>query len=817
MGHRIAANIAVDKTSYHFDQLFTYLVPESLIGQVQVGCRVLVPFGAGNKKVQGMVFELCGLEDDGVGYKPIHALIDHEPVFTPEMFEMTRFLVKNTFCTYYDAIRAILPVGINVNVNPMYQLTGNLDTQDWEKLTPEEQNLVSFLKNAQSQRQIDAFLETRSSAKKKQLVQSLIQKGIVEEQDQLKQRVQNETVRMVRLRDGAPAGTEKLSPKQKSVIELLGEVGSGSVKEICYLCGVTENVLRTLQKKGFAEYYDREVYRRPIKEQSQVQSLADITLSAAQQEVFDGIRELVRRDEANVALLHGITGSGKTQIYIKLIEEVLREGKQAAMLVPEISLTPQMVRKFQGLFGAEIAVIHSSLSLGERLDEWKRIRRGEAKIVIGTRSAVFSPLDNIGIIILDEEGEASYKSESAPRYHAREVAKLRCVKHKATLLLGSATPSVDSYYHARTGKYHLFELNERFTDAGLPEVYIVDLKDDEKKQNLTGLSSRLVDELYYNLQHGEQSILLLNRRGYNTFATCMECSNVISCPHCSVALTYHKANGCLMCHYCGYVQKFDSKCPECGGHHIKLTGLGTQRVEDELARLFSDARILRMDTDTTFSRYAYEEKFAEFAAGEYDMMIGTQMIAKGLDFPNVTLVGVLSVDQALYANDYRSYERTFSLITQVVGRSGRGDKKGRAFIQTYTPDHPVISFAAEQDYVRFFSSEIENRRALLYPPFCDICMIGFSGAVQDNVRLAAQRFMEILRDLAQKAQLPMRALGPHPASIYRLNNKYRYRIILKCRANAGFRALLETAMKAAGKDRLFSRISFYADINGEIG
>ena len=817
MGHRITANVAVDKTSYHFDQLFTYLVPEGLTEQVQVGCRVLVPFGAGNKKVQGMVFELSGLEDDGVGYKPIHALIDQEPVFTPEMFEMTRYLVRNTFCTYYDAIRAILPVGINVNVNPMYQLTGSLDTQEWERLTPEEQNLVSFLRNAQSQRQIDAFLETRSSAKKKQIVQSLIDKGLVEEQDQLKQRVQDETIRMVRLRNGVPAEAEKLSPKQKAVTELLGEVRAGSVKEICYLCGVTEAVLRTLQKRGIVEYYDREVYRSPVREQAEAQPLEGITLSDAQQEVFAGIRELVSRDEANVALLHGVTGSGKTQIYIKLIEEVLRDGRQAMLLVPEISLTPQLVRKFQGLFGDQIAVIHSSLSLGERLDEWKRIRRGRVKIVIGTRSAVFSPLENIGIIVLDEEGEASYKSESAPRYHAREVAKLRCVRHRATLLLASATPSVDSYYHAKTGKYHLFELSERFTDAGLPEVYIVDLKDDEKRQNLTGLSSRLVDELYYNLQHGEQSILLLNRRGYNTFATCMDCSNVISCPNCSVALTYHKANGCLMCHYCGYAQKFESKCPECGGSHIKLTGLGTQRVEDELVRLFSDARILRMDTDTTFSRYAYEEKFAQFAAGEYDMMIGTQMIAKGLDFPNVTLVGVLSVDQALYANDYRSYERTFSLITQVVGRSGRGDKKGRAFIQTYTPDHPVINFAAEQDYARFFQSEIENRRALLYPPFCDICMIGFSGAVQDNVRLAAQRFMEILRELAQKSKLPMRALGPHPASIYRMNNKYRYRIIIKCRANAGFRALLETVMKTAGKDRLFSRVSFYADINGEIG
>lgn len=816
MNRRTVALVAVEKTSYHFDKLFTYLVPEQFQHELQVGCRVLIPFGNGNKKVQGMVFELQPYREECAGYKPIHALIDKQPVFTPEMFRIVEFMVKNTFCTYYDAIRAILPVGLNVNINPMYRLTAALDTLELETLSQEEQNLVSFLRTAQSQRQVDDFLDTASNAKKKQIVQALLDKGIIEEENQIKQRVQDETIRMVRLLPGYENYQFRLSEKQKNVIRLLEEVQVGSVKEICYLCGITEIVLKTLAKKGLLEYFNREIYRTPHRSSAETQSLEQIVLSEEQQSVKDGLRALMEQGEPNVALLYGVTGSGKTQIFIKLIEETVEQGKQAVMLVPEISLTPQTVQKFQSLFGDSVAVMHSSLSLGERLDEWKRIKRGEAKIVVGTRSAIFAPLQNIGIIIMDEEGENSYKSESAPRYHAREIAKLRCVEHHALLLLASATPSIDSFYHAQTGRYHFFELKNRYTDAGLPDVFILDLKEDEKQQNHTGLSSRLVDELYYNLQHKEQSILLLNRRGYNPFATCMDCSNVISCPNCSVALTYHKANGYLMCHYCGYAQKYNAKCPECGGEHIKLSGLGTQRIEDELSELFPDAKILRMDADTTYSRYAYEEKFTRFAAGEYDMMIGTQMIAKGLNFPNVTLVGVLSADQSLYANDYRSCERTFSLITQVVGRSGRGEKKGRAFIQTYTPDHPVINFAAEQNYFGFYQDEIESRKALLYPPFCDLCLVGFSGAVQENVKFAADFFMEVLKAYLEKVPLPIRVLGPNPAGIFRLNGKYRYRIIIKCKANGKFKALLGQVLKTAGKNKVFSKISFYADINGDI-
>ncbi len=816
MNKRMIASVAVDKTAYHFDKLFDYLIPDRLTEEIQVGCRVLIPFGKGNKKVQGMVFAISAYQETAGELKPIHALLDPEPVFTPEMFRIAEFLVKNTFCTYYDAIRAILPVGLNLRINPIYRLTAAIDNRQFDCFSQEEKNIINFLRNAQSPNQLDSFLEEQSDQQKKQMIRHLLDEGIIEEVAQVKRKVQDETIRMVRLLPEYESRCARLSEKQKSVIELLNEVQVGSVKEVCYLCGMTEAVLKTLAKKGIIEYFEREVYRTPIHSDAPAISPDEIVLSEEQEAAFDGIRNLMNEDQPNAALLYGVTGSGKTQIFIKLIEETLRAGKQAILLVPEISLTPQTVAKFRGLFSTQIAVMHSSLSLGERLDEWKRIKRGEANIVIGTRSAVFAPLDKIGIIIMDEEGENSYKSESAPRYHAREIAKLRCVEHQALLLMASATPSIDTFYHAKSGRYHYFELKNRYTDAGMPDIYLLDLKEDEKRQNHTGLSSRLIEELYLNLQQKEQSILLLNRRGYNSFATCLDCSNVISCPHCSVALTYHKANGYLMCHYCGHAEKFEQKCPECGGNHIKLSGLGTQRIEDELATLFPDARILRMDTDTTYSRYAYEENFAKFAAGEYDIMIGTQMIAKGLNFPNVTLVGVLSVDQSLYANDYRSCERTFSLVTQVVGRSGRGEKKGRAFIQTYTPDHPVINYASEQNFHGFYQDEIQSRKALLYPPFCDLCVIGFSGAVSENVKFAADYFMEVLKAYLEKVPLPIRVLGPVPAGIFRVNGKYRYRIILKCKANAKFKALLSRVMKTAGKHKSFSKISFYADINGDI-
>ncbi len=809
-GRRIA-KVAVDKTVFSFDKLFSYAVPEEQADTLCPGMRVLVPFGRGNKPRQGMVFSL----EDGQPDEPLKAIvsvIDKEPLLDGNMLAVVRFLVANTFCTYYDGVRAVLPNGIHYQITPSYSLAGPLSELDGS-FSPEEMQLIQYLKTARTQPEMESFLSGGGISG--QVLEALLDRGVVHQNDELKRRVGDQAMRMIRpAEDFVPP--KKLSKKQGEVLSLLQQVGAASVKETCYLCGVTEAVIKNLHKMGALTYFDREIYRTPYQKGEDAAG-QEILLSPPQQEVFDGLSALCGEEKPAVALLHGVTGSGKTQVFLKLIEQVTRQGKQAVMLVPEISLTPQMVAKFQQAFGQNVAVLHSGLSLGEQLDEWKRMKRGEANIVVGTRSAVFAPLSNIGLIIMDEEGEFSYKSENPPRYHAREVAKLRCVQNSCLLLLASATPSIDSYYHAKTGTYHLFTLKERYQSACLPDVRIVDLKTAEKA-GFQAISQELADELHYNLTKGEQSILLLNRRGYQTFASCMECGEALCCPHCSVALTYHKANGYMMCHYCGYTQRPPKACPSCGSEHIQLSGLGTQRVEDELKQLFPDARVLRMDADTTYSRYAYEQNFESFRRGEYDIMVGTQMIAKGLNFPEVTLVGVISADQSLYAGDFRCSERTFSLITQVVGRSGRGEKPGRALIQTYSPENPVIQFAARQDYEAFYADEIQSRKALLYPPFCDICTVGFAGETDSGTLRAAESFLALLKETAKAAAFssPLKVLGPAPAGVFKVNNRYRYRLVMKCRAQKEFRRLMRFALKEADALPGFQKIGIFADINGEV-
>ena len=519
------------------------------------------------------------------------------------------------------------------------------------------------------------------------------------------------------------------------------------------------------------------------------------------------------------ALLYGVTGSGKTAVFFRLIASVLKKGKTALMLVPEISLTPQMVNRFKEYFGENIAVLHSSLSLGQRTDEFKRIKNSEAKIVIGTRSAVFAPLSDIGIIIMDEEGEHTYKSDTSPRYHARDVAIQRCGFHNSVLVMASATPSLESFYYAKSGRFHLFEIRNRYNDAVLPEVEIIDMQQEAESGNDSLFSRRLMDKIGENLNRNEQTILLLNRRGFNTYVTCLDCKKPIACPKCGIPLTYHKKNDKLMCHYCGFAMDNVSVCPECGSDHLHTGGVGTQRVEDELIKAFPKSRILRMDADTTYSRYSYEENFKAFENGEYDIMLGTQMIAKGLNFPNVTLVGVVSLDKALFTGDFRSYERTFSLITQVAGRSGRGDKAGFAYLQTFVPDHYVLNLAAQQDYDEFYEQEIALRQSLTYPPFCDICVIGFSSTIESMAIEASEWFVDNMSKFIKDKgiKIPLRALGPAPCTLERINNKYRYRLILKCKNSKTFRGVISYMLSEFYKNKSFVKVSIYADINGDIG
>lgn len=816
MQRRLIAKVFVDKTVYSIDKAFDYLVPVQLSDTLKRGCRVLVPFGNSNKKIQGMVESIFDDRQEDNRIKPIFSQLDKNSVFTEEMFRMAEFLVKNTFCTYYEAIKTILPAGSNVDVIESYKLSSQLTQIEIIKFTIEEQRLIEFLRTAKTSKELGDFLDCSSNPSKKAVVKSLIEKGIIQKNDIVCSKLKKKTVKMVRLADGFEPSMVKLSPKQKEAVGVLSDVGVAMVKELCYLCGMTQAVIKNMAQKRMITYFDREVeilYEHP---KHNISFPLKMELSNSQTDVYNGLLKLVKEDKANVALLYGVTGSGKTQVYIKLIEQVIETGKSAIMLVPEIALTPQLVEKFKDLFGDIVAVTHSNLSLSERMDEFGRIKAGGIKIVIGTRSAVFAPLDNIGIIILDEEGEASYKSDKAPRYHAREVAKLRCVNHNATLLLGSATPSIESYYNAQIGRYSLFSIEDRFSTADLPSVYIIDMLN-EQKDNISPLSEVLQQQIRLNLEQNEQSILLINRRGYNTYATCMNCGEVIKCKSCDVAMTYHRVNGYLMCHYCGHTEKFKSKCPFCDGEYIKLTGVGTQKLEEEIARIFPTARILRMDTDTTYSRYSYEKSFNDFKLGKYDIMLGTQMIAKGLDFPNVTLVGVINADSGLYSADYKSSERIFSLITQVVGRSGRSEKMGRAYIQTMNPQNPIINFAAQQDYKSFYKDELETRRLLTYPPFCDICVLGFSSANEEAAKKAANRAVDILKYEAQNVQdIALKVLGVTTAGVYKVSNKYRYRIIIKCKFNNKFKAFLSTVIKKCSEDKLMRNITVFADINGDI-
>lgn len=815
----LIAKVAVSSAIYSFDCEYSYRIPDEYKVMAKAGVRVLVPFGKGNRKTVGFITRLYEETEFDEKIKPVIKIIDEESLLTDEMLSIIMWLKENTFCTYFDAFKSVVPSGYTVNVTQRYTLANKSINED--ELDDDELDIVKIIKYAKNQREVDRILDYTGKPKLKKLITSLIDKGILEESNVLKRKTGDETVRMVRLSDEYINGeiVTSFTVKQKNVVDFLQEYNCASVKEVCYMTNCTETIIKRLVQKQVLKEFRQEVMRNAIGEIDKRVNINEIILNEEQQNAFLGIMDLINADKPAGALLYGVTGSGKTSVFYHLINQVLKMGKTALLLVPEISLTPQMVNKFKAIFGDSIAVLHSSLSLGQRMDEFKRIKKGDAKIVIGTRSAVFAPLSNIGIIIMDEEGENTYKSETSPRYHARDVAIQRCGHNNCVLVMASATPSLESFYYAKIGRYKLFELKERYSKSNLPDVEIIDMQSEAEAGNNGLFSRQLIDSINENLEKKEQTILLLNRRGYNTYISCLECKQPIVCPNCSIPLTYHKKNDKLMCHYCGYTMDNTGRCPECGSDHLHTSGVGTQRVESELARLFPNARLLRMDADTTYSKYSYEENFKDFEQGKYDIMLGTQMIAKGLNFPNVTLVGVLSLDKALFTGDFRSYERTFSLITQVAGRSGRGDKPGAAYIQTFVPDHYVINLAAKQDYDEFYNEEIALRHALTYPPFCDICVIGFSSDLESRAIKASNWFVDVLKEYVreEKVKFPLRALGPAPCTLEMINKKYRYRLILKCKNTRDFRKMISSLLIKFYKNRDFGLVKITADINGDIG
>lgn len=812
----VIAEIAIDKTLYAYDILYSYKIPERFQDIIKVGSRVVVPFGRSNHKFIGVVMNIKDIELIDAKMKSIIKPVDDGIIISQEMLNLVKWLKINTFCTYFDAIKQVLPTGLSLNLTEKYIFKSVNDTSDFNC---EELTLYNYLLHAGNKKEFEAGLDCSDVPDKQIVINSFIDKGILTAVDDVKRKIKDSTVKMVRLSEDyiENPNNYNLTSKQKNIIKFLENTLSAALNEVCYNCSVTSVVVKNMIKSGVLETFENEILESSFTGEATL-DINDIILSEKQNEVYKGLNDLMTSDSPQCALLHGVTGSGKTSVFYKLINDCINNGKTAILLVPEISLTPQMVESFLKLFGSKIAVIHSNLSLGQRVSEYKRIESGLAQIVIGTRSAIFAPLSNIGIIIIDEEGEFTYKSERSPRYHARDVAKQRVIKHNALLLLASATPSLNSYFYAKCNKYKLFELTERYSQTSLPEVFIVDMNVETANGNISILSNTLAEEIDRNLINKEQSILLLNRRGYHTHTRCSSCGEIAMCPNCNISLTYHKVNNNISCHYCGYNKKLENICSKCGSNYINQWGTGTQRIEDILQTRFPNARILRMDADTTISKNAYTENFTEFGKGNYDIMIGTQMIAKGLDFSNVTLVGILETDKALYTGDYLGYERTFSLITQVVGRCGRGEKAGRAYLQTYTPEHYILNLAAKQDYIEFFNEEIEIRRTLLFPPFCDICTIGFSSVLEPICENAANEFVRILNkrvDMEEK-RLPLRILGPTKSTLSKINGRFRYRIILKCKNNSNFRKLLNDVIINVSKSKLFANVSFFVDMNGDL-
>lgn len=811
--NRIAAVAVEAAPPYPLDLLYSYIVPQELYGRQLEGCRVLVPFGRSNRRRIGVIVSISAAEPGECGrLKRILALADDAPLLHEEQLLLLHWLRENTFCSYSDAIRALVPAAFQLRVQEHYVL---LPAEEQPALSEEAAKLLSFLRHARNQKEFDALLDAAAMPEKAQYRTELLEAGLLGRTAAVLERHKGKKIRMVQLSADA-AEAQALTVKQKQAVNALEEYGVLAEKELCYICGITSAVVQKLVKLGVVVRYEADV-QEDVPEETAARPV--LALSDEQQAVCGRVLPFLETDEPKCFLLRGVTGSGKTAVFEALIDKTLALDKSVLLLLPEIGLTPQTVRRFTERFGSRIAVLHSGLPLHERKRSYQRAYSGEADIIIGTRSAVFAPLQNIGLIIMDEEGERSYKSENPPRYDTIQVARQRCKYHGAVLLAASATPTLESWYYARKGVYELLEMKQRYGGAPLPSVETVDMAAERLDGNDSEFSRTLHEAIQENLDRGEQSILLLNRRGFHTIISCCACNKPVYCDNCSVPMTFHKPDGMLHCHYCGAVRSMPEVCPACGGEHLRRMGFGTQRLEDELAVRFPSARILRMDADTTASRHAYEEGFEAFRRGEYDIMLGTQMIGKGLDFPNVTLVGVMSVDKALFAGDIRSYERTFALIAQVVGRGGRGGKPGRAVLQTFLPEHYVLRLAAAQDYEGFAREELSIRKALLLPPFCDICVIGFTGDVQEEVQRGAECFVECLKSTlaSREERLPLRVLGPVPCTYTRLVRKYRYRLIIKCKNTRSFRSFLRDVMQGAAGMRELSKIHIYADMNGSIG
>ena len=811
------AKIAVAAANFAIDKPYSYRIP---MGQTLLpGVRVMVPFGRGNKPAEGIVLSVE--EGSGEGLKAVARCLDEKPLLDAVMLRLAAFLRERYFCTFYDAIRTMLPAGLWFQTKDSYCLTEDRSWQnavirqrDAEKLL---QALLDMGGEAGEQRLREVLPDEEAFRK---AVNYLVRKKWITARTDYLRRTNDKTEKVAALAvsaEEAMAYAEsrpKSAAMQKSVLQTLCAVGTVAVKELCYFTGAGVSTVNRLAKLGYVALSNRDVLR--CREIRPVQLDGPLELNEQQEKAYEGLYHQLSAGEPGTALLYGVTGSGKTSVYLKLIRSCLDLGKSAVLLVPEIALTPQLLGLLAAHFGETVAVLHSSLPAGERYDQWKRIRTAEARVVVGTRSAVFAPCVNLGLVILDEEQEHSYKSENAPRYSAREVAFWRGLKEKALVLLGSATPSIETMYHAKEGRHKLYTLSRRYNGKPLPRVEIVDMREELKEGNDLSLSYPLLDAIRQTKDAGRQTILFLNRRGNSRALVCMDCRQAPECPRCSARLTYHSANERVMCHYCGYSQRVSACCPNCGGSW-KRVGTGTQRVQQELLETIPGIAVDRMDTDTVSAVNTHEKILEHFGNNNIPVLLGTQMVAKGLNLPNVTLVGVLDADLSLYTDSYRSAETTFNMLTQVVGRAGRGESAGQAMIQTMVPEHKVINLAAKQDYEGFYELEIGLRRLQLLPPFGDLVQVTFTGLDEAAVLRGAVKFRDSVKTcLSDPAYRTgnCTVLGPAPCVVPKINYNFRYCVTLRCAMDHAKRQLLAHLLRQFSQDKENRGISAFADING---
>ncbi len=810
------AKIAVSAASFAIDKPYSYWVPDGM--ELQPGVRVSIPFGRGNRRCEGVVLSLE--EGSPAGLKAVEKQLDEKPLLDMTMLKLASFMRERYFCTLYDAVRAMLPGGYRFESRDSFRLT---EDRSWEERPPRNEDalkLLRLLSDLGGQGSEDVLLQAVPDEEAFQsAIDYLLKKKWVSTHRDFKKRMSDKSEQVATLAASMEEAMEYAShrPKsalmQKNVLETVCTLGSVSVKELCYYTGAKSSTVKRLAELGYLALEERPVLR--VRELKPAQVDTDLTLNEEQTAAFEGLRLQMEQPQPGVALLYGVTGSGKTAVYLKLIRQCLDTGKTAIFLVPEIGLTPQLLGIVAAHFGDRVAVLHSSLPATERRDQWKRIKEGKANVVVGTRSAVFAPCQNLGLVIMDEEQEHSYQSENSPRYTAREVAMWRGVKEKALVLLGSATPSVETMFHAKNGDYRLYRLKNRYNGKPLPQVQIVDMKEDLKSGNDASISYALQDAIRETADKKKQTILFLNRRGNSRALVCVDCREAPECPRCNARLTYHSANERLMCHYCGFSRRLPERC-SCGGPY-KRVGVGTQKAQQELNALLPDLEVARMDADTVSAVNTHEKILEDFQKKGTPVLIGTQMVAKGLNLPEVTLVGVLDGDLSLYSGSYRAAETTFNMLTQVVGRAGRGEDAGVAMIQTLVPEHNVLNLAAKQDYDGFYELEIGLRKMQQYPPFGDLVTVTFTGQDDGQVFRGGVKFRDSLNECLGSPQYMEEyctVLGPAPCPVPKINYNYRFRLTLRCRMSKQLRQLLAHMLRQFAADGQNRGVSAFVDVNG---